>query len=93
MYTIMRITRIVRSDNFGLVRTSVWLLQGMCVFVCTCVLLDTGEGLLKCVSGSGALGGVWRQAVGVDRLHRMTIGLRWNASEAIDDGGHYAGHS
>lgn len=63
----------------------------MCV--CTCVLLDASESLLKCVGSSGALGGVWWQAVGVDRLHRMTIGLRWDTSEAINDGCHYAGHA
>lgn len=59
----------------------------------TCVLLNTCEGLLERVGGVGALGGVRRQAVGVDRLHGgMSVGLMRDAGESVDDGRDDAGH-
>lgn len=49
--------------------------------------------MLEGVGCRGALGGVGRQAVGVDRLHgRVSVGLMRDAGEAVDDGGDDAGH-
>lgn len=59
----------------------------------TCVLLYSGEGLLEGVGSSRALSGVGRQAVGVHGLHSgMSVGLMWDAGEAVDDGCDDAGH-
>ena len=60
----------------------------------TCVLLHTGEGLLEGVGGSGTLGGVGREAVGVDGLHgRVSVGLVRDAREAVDERRYYALHA
>ncbi len=58
----------------------------------TCVLLDTREGLLERVGCGGALGGVRRQAVGVHRLYRMTVGLVRDSAESVNNGSHDARH-
>lgn len=59
----------------------------------TCVLLYSSEGLLEGISGSGALSGIGRQAVGVHGLHSgVSVGLMRDASEAVDDGRDNAGH-
>lgn len=50
--------------------------------------------MLEGVGSSGALGGVGRQAVGVNGLHgRVSVGLMRDAGESVDDRRDDAGYS